>query len=164
MSKSLSVQIINGPDGAPAFVVIPYAEYMAQRNEERDLIPHAVVSATVDGATPLRVARISRADAGRSRDAARHQPVRPRSTGEQRETAQVDAREDRRRARHHGHAARRLTSSRPAAKSRQALRCRRLFFVYFPCADWARSGTAQRERPAGGSSPQVRQRTAGPWW
>ncbi|MBR8459276.1 helix-turn-helix transcriptional regulator [Burkholderia dolosa] len=57
MSKSLSVQIINGPDGAPAFVVIPYAEYMAQRNEERDLIPHAVVSATVDGATPLRAWR-----------------------------------------------------------------------------------------------------------
>ncbi|WP_244130070.1 helix-turn-helix transcriptional regulator [Burkholderia sp. BCC0097] len=34
-----------------------YAEYMAQRDEERDLIPHAVVSATVDGATPLRAWR-----------------------------------------------------------------------------------------------------------
>ncbi len=29
MSKSLPVQIINGPDGAPAFVVIPYADYVA---------------------------------------------------------------------------------------------------------------------------------------
>ncbi|WP_175672192.1 helix-turn-helix domain-containing protein [Burkholderia ambifaria] len=57
MNARTNIQIINGPDGAPAFVVIPYAEYMARRDEERDLIPHAVVSATVDGATPLRAWR-----------------------------------------------------------------------------------------------------------
>ncbi|RDT01300.1 transcriptional regulator, partial [Burkholderia contaminans] len=28
MSKSLPVQFINGPDGTPAFVVIPYADYV----------------------------------------------------------------------------------------------------------------------------------------
>jgi len=57
MNACTNIQIINGPDGAPAFVVIPYAEYMAQRDEERDLIPHVVVRATVDGATPLRAWR-----------------------------------------------------------------------------------------------------------
>ncbi|HGL6720172.1 helix-turn-helix transcriptional regulator [Burkholderia contaminans] len=58
MSKSLSVQIINGPDGAPAFVVIPYAEYIAQRDQERDLIPHEVVTRAVfDGSSPARAWR-----------------------------------------------------------------------------------------------------------
>ncbi|MFC5429160.1 helix-turn-helix domain-containing protein [Paraburkholderia denitrificans] len=57
MNARTNVQIIKGPDGAPAFVVIPYAEYMELRQEERDLIPHEVVSATVDGATPLRAWR-----------------------------------------------------------------------------------------------------------
>ncbi|KGC08156.1 MULTISPECIES: helix-turn-helix domain-containing protein [Burkholderia] len=51
MSKSLSAQLISVPDGAPAFVMIPYAEYMVQRDEARDSIPHAVGSATVDVAT-----------------------------------------------------------------------------------------------------------------
>ncbi|KUY96185.1 MULTISPECIES: helix-turn-helix domain-containing protein [unclassified Burkholderia] len=57
MNARTNIQIINGPDGAPAFVVIPYADYMAQHEEERDLISHAVASATVDGATPLRAWR-----------------------------------------------------------------------------------------------------------
>lgn len=49
------VQIINGPDGKPAFVVIPYAQYKAQAQDE--LIPHEVVSRIVDGATPIRAWR-----------------------------------------------------------------------------------------------------------
>ncbi|UVJ42870.1 helix-turn-helix transcriptional regulator [Pseudomonas sp. LS1212] len=50
------VQIINGPDGKPAFVVIPYEQYIAQ-HVEADLIPHQVVSRIVDGATPIRAWR-----------------------------------------------------------------------------------------------------------
>ena len=57
LNARTNVQIINGSDGAPAFVVIPYADYMAQHEEERDLIPHEVISATIDGATPLRAWR-----------------------------------------------------------------------------------------------------------
>jgi DNA-binding XRE family transcriptional regulator len=49
--------VINGPDGKPAFVVIPYDEYRKSLIEERGLIPHEVVSATVDGATPVRAWR-----------------------------------------------------------------------------------------------------------
>ena len=57
LNARTNIQIINGSDGAPAFVVIPYADYMAQHEEERDLIPHEVISATIDGATPLRAWR-----------------------------------------------------------------------------------------------------------
>ena len=51
------VQIINGPDGKPAFVVIPYAQYVAQHDHHSDLIPHEVVSRIVDGASPIRAWR-----------------------------------------------------------------------------------------------------------
>jgi len=51
-----NVQIINGPDGKPAFVVIPYEEYVSQCGAS-DLIPHEVVSLIVDGATPIRAWR-----------------------------------------------------------------------------------------------------------
>ncbi|PCE26245.1 transcriptional regulator [Paraburkholderia acidicola] len=57
MNARTNIQIINGADGKPAFVVIPYAEYVAGHSAERDLIPHAVVSRTVDGATPVRAWR-----------------------------------------------------------------------------------------------------------
>lgn len=57
MNAPTNIQIINGPGGQPAFVVIPYDEYMATRAAERDLIPHDVVSRTVDGATPVRAWR-----------------------------------------------------------------------------------------------------------
>lgn len=53
MNAPTNIQVLNGPDGKPAFVVIPYADYVAQHGAERDLIPHAVVSRTVDGATPV---------------------------------------------------------------------------------------------------------------
>jgi predicted transcriptional regulator len=57
MNAPTNFQIIVGPDGKPAFVVIPYAQFMAERHAERDLIPHDVVSRTVDGATPVRAWR-----------------------------------------------------------------------------------------------------------
>ncbi|MBW5416129.1 MULTISPECIES: helix-turn-helix domain-containing protein [unclassified Pseudomonas] len=55
MNAPTNVQIINGPDGKPAFVVIPYEQYVAQI--EDDLIPHEVVSRMVDGATAIRAWR-----------------------------------------------------------------------------------------------------------
>src|ERR1700754_1957530 len=57
MNAPTNFQVIVGPDGKPAFVVIPYAQFMAERRAERDLIPHDVVSRTVDGATPVRAWR-----------------------------------------------------------------------------------------------------------
>jgi len=50
------IQIINDLEGNPAFVVIPYEQYLAQQNHQ-DLIPHAVVSRIVEGATPIRAWR-----------------------------------------------------------------------------------------------------------
>lgn len=57
MNAPTNVQIINGADGQPAFVVIPHAEYVRLFAEDRNLIPHDVVSRTVDGATPVRAWR-----------------------------------------------------------------------------------------------------------
>ncbi|QCP49654.1 helix-turn-helix transcriptional regulator [Trinickia violacea] len=57
MNAPTNIQIINGPDGNPAFVVIPYADYVAEHGAERGMIPHAVVCRTVDGATPVRAWR-----------------------------------------------------------------------------------------------------------
>jgi DNA-binding XRE family transcriptional regulator len=57
MNIPTNIQTINGADGMPAYVVIPYADYVAQRNYDNDLVPHEVVSLTVDGATPLRAWR-----------------------------------------------------------------------------------------------------------
>ncbi|MBD9574280.1 helix-turn-helix transcriptional regulator [Pseudomonas sp. PDM23] len=53
MSTRTSVQIINGPDGVPAFVVIPYAEYIASHPKE-DLLPNEVVGFMVkEGLSPV---------------------------------------------------------------------------------------------------------------
>lgn len=57
MNAPTDIQVINGPDGKPAFVVIPYAQYVAQHNHDNDLIPHEVVSRIVDGASPIRAWR-----------------------------------------------------------------------------------------------------------
>jgi len=56
MNAPTDIQIINGPDGKPAFVVIPYEQYVTQHCTG-DLIPHDVVSRIVDGATPIRAWR-----------------------------------------------------------------------------------------------------------
>jgi DNA-binding XRE family transcriptional regulator len=42
MNTPTNVQIINGPDGTPAFVVIPYAQYVKEHPQE-DLVPNEVV-------------------------------------------------------------------------------------------------------------------------
>lgn len=57
MNAPANIQVITGPDGKPAFVVIPYADYIAEHGAQRAMIPHAVVSRTVDGATPVRAWR-----------------------------------------------------------------------------------------------------------
>ena len=57
MHAPTDVQIINGPDGKPAFVVIPYTQYIAQNHGTNDLIPHEVVSRIVDGASAVRAWR-----------------------------------------------------------------------------------------------------------
>ncbi len=57
MKAPTKIQMINGADGKPAFVVLPYDEYMRLYETEKDLIPHEVISATVDGATPVRAWR-----------------------------------------------------------------------------------------------------------
>lgn len=57
MNARTNIQIIKGPSGLPAFVVIPYDEYLAGANAGHGLIPHDVVSRTVDGATPVRAWR-----------------------------------------------------------------------------------------------------------
>jgi DNA-binding XRE family transcriptional regulator len=46
MNTPTNHQIITGPDGAPAFVVIPYAEYIASHPVE-DLVPNEVVGLMV---------------------------------------------------------------------------------------------------------------------
>ncbi len=56
MNALTDIQIINDSEGKPAFVVIPYAQYVAQKMEP-DLIPHEVVSRIVEGATPIRAWR-----------------------------------------------------------------------------------------------------------
>lgn len=58
MVKALTdIQTIKGADGSPAFVVLPYAEYMRRFANGEGLIPHPVVSATVDGASPMKAWR-----------------------------------------------------------------------------------------------------------
>lgn len=46
MNAPIDIQIINGPDGKPAFVVIPYDEYVSTHPRD-DLIPHEVVGMMV---------------------------------------------------------------------------------------------------------------------
>ncbi|MFV3305374.1 helix-turn-helix domain-containing protein [Pseudomonas sp. NY15181] len=53
MSTRTNVQIINGADGVPAFVVIPYADYIASHPRE-DLVPNEVVGFMVkEGLTAI---------------------------------------------------------------------------------------------------------------
>ena len=52
MNAPTNIQTINGPDGKPAFVVIPYAEYIAQHARDNDLIPHEVVRRTLANNIP----------------------------------------------------------------------------------------------------------------
>jgi DNA-binding XRE family transcriptional regulator len=54
MNTRINFQTILGEDGKPVFVVVPYNEFRRMSGAfTPGTIPHAVVSAVVDGATPL---------------------------------------------------------------------------------------------------------------
>ncbi|WP_426318682.1 helix-turn-helix domain-containing protein [Pseudoduganella sp. R-43] len=59
MNKPTNVQIINGPDGRPAFAVIPYEAYLRSRKDEEEVaMPHEVVGMIVlNGWSPIRAWR-----------------------------------------------------------------------------------------------------------
>ncbi|MFL1500561.1 helix-turn-helix domain-containing protein [Pseudomonas sp. O64] len=56
ISASPHIQVINDLEGKPAFVVIPYGQYLAQQGRNH-LIPYQVVSLIIDGFTPIRAWR-----------------------------------------------------------------------------------------------------------
>lgn len=58
MNTPISHQIIKGADGQPAFVVIPFAQYIRQRDRDESLIPNEVVGKIImDGMPPARAWR-----------------------------------------------------------------------------------------------------------
>ncbi|MBB2918118.1 helix-turn-helix domain-containing protein [Cupriavidus alkaliphilus] len=58
MDTPQNIQIINDAQGHPAFVVIPYADYLAQRDQDKDLVPNEVARRIlVDDMTPVRAWR-----------------------------------------------------------------------------------------------------------
>lgn len=58
MNTRTDIQIIHGKDGAPAFVVMPYADWLAGRGREQALVPNEVVNFTFDHDwTPMRAWR-----------------------------------------------------------------------------------------------------------
>jgi DNA-binding XRE family transcriptional regulator len=58
MNTHTDIQIINGPDGLPAFAVMPYERFVREYGHERDLIPNEVVRRIlVDDMTPARAWR-----------------------------------------------------------------------------------------------------------
>lgn len=58
MNARINFQTLLGADGKPAFVVVPYAEFQRMSGGfTPGTIPHAVVSAAVDGASPTKAWR-----------------------------------------------------------------------------------------------------------
>ena len=57
MTAPIDCQIITDAHGQPAFAVIPYAEFIQRFAQGEGLIPHDVVSATVDGVPPMKAWR-----------------------------------------------------------------------------------------------------------
>ncbi len=58
MNAHTNIQIIKGTDGTPAYVVIPYAEWLAQRDREQSGVPNEVVNLVFDNNwTPIRAWR-----------------------------------------------------------------------------------------------------------
>lgn len=58
MNARIDFQTILGADGAPAFVVVPYADFQRLSGGfALGAIPHAVVSAEVDGASAIKAWR-----------------------------------------------------------------------------------------------------------
>lgn len=48
MNAFSDVQIINGPNGEPVYVVIPYETYMQTRSRQSDRVPHQVVGSIAE--------------------------------------------------------------------------------------------------------------------
>lgn len=58
MNTRTDIQIIHGRDGAPAFVVMPYADWLASRDRDNSLVPNEVVNFIFDNDwTPMRAWR-----------------------------------------------------------------------------------------------------------
>ena len=57
MSTHTEYQTIKDADGQPAFVVIPYQDFLKINLRAETLISHEVVSAMVDGATAIKAWR-----------------------------------------------------------------------------------------------------------
>ena len=58
MITPTDVQIIHGRDGSPAFVVLPYADWLASRDRDQSLVPNEVVNAIFGNEwTPMRAWR-----------------------------------------------------------------------------------------------------------
>lgn len=58
MSTHTNIQIIHDKDGAPAFVVMPYADWLASRDKDKALVPNEVVNFVFDHEwTPMRAWR-----------------------------------------------------------------------------------------------------------
>jgi DNA-binding XRE family transcriptional regulator len=48
MNVHTDIQIIHDHNGAPAFVVLPYADWLASRDRQENLVPNEVVNLTFD--------------------------------------------------------------------------------------------------------------------
>jgi DNA-binding XRE family transcriptional regulator len=58
MNARTNIQLINGPDGKPAFAVIPYAEFVAMESKGEPTIPNEVVGMMIEQEfTPARAWR-----------------------------------------------------------------------------------------------------------
>lgn len=58
MNTHTDIQIINGKDGIPAFVVMPYSDWMAQQDRDHSLVPNEVVNFVFDNEwSPMRAWR-----------------------------------------------------------------------------------------------------------
>ncbi len=48
MNVHTDIQIIHDRNGAPAFVVLPYADWLASRDRQENLVPNEVVNLSFD--------------------------------------------------------------------------------------------------------------------
>ncbi|MES2259712.1 MAG: hypothetical protein V4724_14415 [Pseudomonadota bacterium] len=55
MNSSANIQLLNGPDGRPAYVVIPYDDYIREYKQDSTYTQHEVVSLMVKNDWPQRV-------------------------------------------------------------------------------------------------------------
>lgn len=58
MNAPTNIQILKGPDGKPAFAVIPYREYLSLSKRRAPAVPNAVVGKVINqNMTPIRAWR-----------------------------------------------------------------------------------------------------------